>query len=75
MTISELINELKLYPENTPVLVDGYENGYEHVISVNAISVIQNKKAAWYNGEFDRAEHEHKDNVKAVILSRNRQTD
>ena len=74
MTVNELITILKRQPENTPVLVDGYEDGYENIISVNAISVVQNTKALWYNGEYEKAEKDSNNTVKAVILSRNRRS-
>lgn len=42
MTVSELIKTLALFPQNAPVLVDGYEGGYEDATRVDLALVSLN---------------------------------
>lgn len=55
MTVAELIEALKAYPPDTPVLVDGYEGGYCRPTVVTE-DIYPTPGAAWYCGDFDRAE-------------------
>jgi hypothetical protein len=72
MTVKELIEQLQTLDPDLRVFTQGYEGGYEDVVSVGAIREIAlNYHDEWYYGPHVEAEAEHKDNyeiVKGVIL-------
>ena len=43
MTVVELIEKLSIYPEDTLIVVDGYEEGFAEDIKVKRIRVALNK--------------------------------
>jgi len=52
MTVAELIERLKNYPDNTRVLVPGYEAGYNDVV-MDIDDIVLNArddKRPWYYG-------------------------
>lgn len=53
VTIEQLINELKKYPQDYHVLVDGYEGGLDAILSTKEIGVKYDESKAWYYGAFD----------------------
>ena len=52
MIIEELIQQLKRYPKNSLVTVQGYEDGYDEVTNVREISIKPNTSHEWYNGKY-----------------------
>lgn len=56
-TVAQLIQLLRQFPEDTDVLVEGYENGYDpiHSLSMKTLAGVQN--AADYDGLFDAPEN------------------
>jgi hypothetical protein len=52
MTVAELIEELKKFPPDRMVLVDGYEDGYDHPAQLKSEKVVSRGHRG-YNGEFD----------------------
>lgn len=52
MTVEELIKHLQCLPADTPVLVDGYENGYDEIVEVREMEVFQYKTAQEWDGEY-----------------------
>ena len=72
MTVKELIEQLQQLDPDLHVFTDGYEGGYEDVVSVGNIKEIAlNYHDEWYYGPHVDAEAEHKDSfeiVKGVIL-------
>jgi len=53
MTIKELIEKLKLYPDNLPVVASGYENGYNPIVNVKEITLYKRCCHSWYEGMYD----------------------
>jgi hypothetical protein len=72
MNVKDLIEKLKTFPADTQVLVQGYEDGYDSIKSVNEIAVVKNPDAADYNGEYEDVEAGGKGAVKSVVIMGNR---
>jgi len=51
-TVSELIEILQQYPADMPVVVSGYENGYENFYQPDVIQVNQFPENPYYDGQF-----------------------
>ncbi|MAI33804.1 MAG: hypothetical protein CMM07_19310 [Rhodopirellula sp.] len=52
MTAEELIEQLKTLPPNTPVLVEGYETGFDDIVDLKAQEVFRYRKAQEWDGEY-----------------------
>ncbi len=52
MTVSELISKLKNLPPDLKVVVRGYEDGYNEIITLKNKSIALNGVAAWWDGEY-----------------------
>jgi len=72
MTINELIEQLKGYPEDMRVLTLGYEGGYEDVgIRTEEIVFDVNDKDTWYYGPHECVKYTDSDTgTKCLILWR-----
>lgn len=55
MTIAELIEHLNHYPADMPVLVQGYETGWDSIHALREAVVVPFKKAHEWDGEFREA--------------------
>lgn len=57
MTVSELIEVLGQYPDDTRVVVNGYEDGYDDLSPelISAVELVLNANTNWYVGR-----HAHK---------------
>ncbi len=64
MTVNELIEQLKRYPADAPVVVHGYENGYDLVTDILPKSIETETSITWYNGQCTDAE----DGTPAVLI-------
>ncbi|MCW3808116.1 hypothetical protein [Plebeiibacterium marinum] len=51
-TVGELIEILQQYPKGMPVVVSGYENGYENFYHPCVNKVVHNPDSPYYDGEF-----------------------
>jgi hypothetical protein len=56
MTVKELIEKLQQFPADCPVVLDGYEDGYNEATDIRTKTVARQDAAEWFNGEFDDAE-------------------
>ena len=56
MTIAELIEKLKEYPQDLRVVVSGYEAGVDDVGELEELDILLNyyDEDAWYYGRHDR---------------------
>jgi hypothetical protein len=61
MTVQELIDQLRQLPPDHIVLVEGYENGWDTLVS------IEPNRAEW-DGEFERAAASDEESVGSVLL-------
>jgi|WetSurMetagenome_2_1015567.scaffolds.fasta_scaffold192517_3 hypothetical protein len=67
MRVEELIEKLKLLPQDALVVAEGYETGYEPVKNVELISVIENPSRDWWDGEYEKSEGS--DTLEVVFLN------
>ena len=54
MTAEELIKRLKSLPSETPVLVEGYETGFDEIVDLKALEVFRLDQPAEWEGEYNR---------------------
>ena len=52
MTAEELIEHLKLLPPETPVLVEGYETGFDDIVELTSAQVVRYRHAQEWDGEY-----------------------
>ena len=71
-TVSDLIEILRAFPPDTPVLTSGYENGYENIQQPALRELVHKPDNPYYDGEFQLAGDGDCDNglVQAVLLPR-----
>jgi hypothetical protein len=50
MTVQELIEKLAQFPPNTPVVVKGYESGFNDIHSVTEENIQLDTNTIWYYG-------------------------
>jgi len=53
MTVAQLIESLKNYPSDLPVVVSGYEGGYNDVDAFETIKIIRDHNKEWYYGKHE----------------------
>ena len=70
-TVGELIKILKQYPEDMPVVVSGYGNGYENFYH----PVVKNVKHLPENTYFDGQFQPDENGTEAMILEREERYD
>ncbi len=69
-TVSQLIEVLKDFPQDSPVVVSGYEGGYEN-IQQPLLSRLQHlPQNPYWDGEFQQVESDVKESFDAVVLNR-----
>lgn len=56
-TVSELIKILQQYPDDMPVVVSGYENGYENFYHPYVKKVKHFPENPYYDGQFQLDEN------------------
>jgi hypothetical protein len=69
MNVKELIEVLSQYPEDTMVVVRGYEGGYDESKYTTEILLRLNANNAWYYGDHEEADKYTENPVKAVVIS------
>ncbi len=69
-TVKELIQILGKFSEDLPVLVDGYESGYEHFYAPRIQKLKYEPENSYYDGEYQPVDNENEKNIDAVILQR-----
>ena len=72
MKVKELIEALKQFPGDLPVLTDGYATGFEEIRSPKTIEVKHEPQKPYYEGEYQDAEEKSGPSIKAVVIFRNR---
>lgn len=67
MTIKELIEKLKEFDQDMPVVVNGYEGGFDNpVISTERIKFFDKKGSEWYFGQHE----ENENGIETVVVGR-----
>lgn len=56
MTVRELIEELRKFPQDQRVIVPGYEDGFDDIHLLRSINITGFIPAAWYYGRYDQTE-------------------
>jgi len=74
-TVATFIEALKKFPQDAPVVVSGYESGYEDVLSPKLLKVQQQKGNKYWDGEFQEVEQSDNETLDAVVLSRKVRSD
>jgi len=52
MTASELISKLNDLSPDIKIVIRGYENGYNDIISIKTRKIAINKESAWWDGQY-----------------------
>jgi len=71
-TVTELIEILRTFPPDAPVLTSGYENGYENIQQPALRELVHKPDNPYYDGEFQLVVDGDSDSVlvQAVLLPR-----
>ena len=69
-TAGQLIEILKSFPPDVPVVVSGYEDGYENFYPPKVVKLKHMHGQPSWNGEFDEAQDGDKETFDAVVLAR-----
>jgi len=69
-TVGELREILKSFPQELPVVVSGYENGFENFFHPVVMKLKHLPDNHYYEGEFQLADKEDKDWFEGVVLQR-----
>jgi hypothetical protein len=69
MTVSQLIEELKNYPQDLPVVVSGYEGGYNDVDAFENIDIVLDYHTAWYYGRHEDVKNIYNEDKKKNALT------
>ncbi|MBL3557605.1 MULTISPECIES: hypothetical protein [Marinobacter] len=74
MTAEELIAQLQKLPPETPVLVEGYETGFDDIVELTPEQVVRYRHAQEWDGEYQTLDRfssaENKRLLAAVIHGR-----
>ena len=68
MNVEELIEQLRQLPGNLPVLVEGYETGWDGIHELRIAGVVPYRKAEEWDGEYHLATDFKQAGQPAVLL-------
>jgi hypothetical protein len=74
-TIGELAELLKTLPQNLPVVISGYESGFENFYAPYVAELVHKPENMYWDGEFQRVKRNDKNSFKALILERELRND
>jgi len=71
-TVAQLIECLKQFPQYLPVLVSGYEDGFENIIKPEKIKLEHQVNNQYWSGEFQEIEQQDVVDhaIEAIVLKR-----
>ena len=69
-TVAQLIEILKAMPQNLPVLVSGYNSGYENFNPPRVVGLTHKTENMYRDGEFQPPEKGETAEIQAVVLDR-----
>jgi len=69
-TVVQLIEALQAFPKDTPVVVSGYEGGYENIQPLLLRRLQHHPQNPYWDGAFQEVKAESEDSFDAVLLSR-----
>ena len=70
VSVKELIEILKSFPEHLPVLVSGYESGYECFYHPEIRELVYKPETMYYDGEYQVPNTDERPALSAVVLDR-----
>lgn len=72
MTVAELITKLQGYDTALPVVVDGYEGGYDNlVITLDTVETLEAvKDESWWNGRYESACFSQESGIPVLVIGR-----
>jgi len=70
VTVEELIDILKSFPANLPVLVSGYESGYERFHNPHVRDLVHKPESRYYDGEYQFPEAGESPDFSALVIER-----
>ena len=68
MNVEELIEQLHQLPGNLPVLIEGYETGWDGIHELRTAGVVPYRKAEAWDGEYHLATEFKQAGQPAVLL-------
>lgn len=68
MNVEELIEQLHQLPGNLPVLIEGYETGWDGIHELRTTDVVPYRKAEAWDGEYRLATEFKQPGQPAVLL-------
>jgi hypothetical protein len=68
MTAAELLEQLRLIPGDTPVLVEGYETGMDAIVLLRQAVVTKSRKVQDWDGEYREVQDGGRGGKTAVLL-------
>ncbi|WP_303285271.1 hypothetical protein [Marinobacter sp. SS8-8] len=77
MTAEELIARLEALPPDTPVLVEGYETGFDDIVELTSEQVVRYRHAQEWDGEYqplDRFSSQETGALHALVIWGRRST-
>jgi hypothetical protein len=69
-TVAQLIEELQRLPSDLPVLISGYESGFENFYQPVILELQHEPDNFYYDGAFQKADTPSTENFEAVVLIR-----
>ena len=69
-TVAELIAQLQALPPELPVVISGYESGYETAHAPQVATLIHQPDTPYYDGEYPLADSASDTPLEAVVLER-----
>lgn len=69
-TVRELIEILALLPQDLPVLVSGYESGYENFHEPTVTRLTHLPDNPYYDGEYQIAGKDDREWIEGVVFTR-----
>ncbi len=69
-TVGEMIEVLKSFPSDLPVITNSFNSGYENIVRPCVIKVKHKPENTYHTGEFQYAKENDKDTFEAVALLR-----
>jgi hypothetical protein len=61
---------LEALPEEMPILVSGYESGYENFLEPTVVRLSHVPDSPYYDGEYQLAEKNDQEWIEGVVLTR-----
>lgn len=68
MNVAELIEHLRKFPANLPVLIEGYETGWDGIHELRTAGVVLYRNAEAWDGEYQLATEFKQAGQPAVLL-------